>query len=290
MFRSDLRSTPFLFLGVLTLLLLASPIPVGAQCSDAGVCSIGSTSTGGTGSIQFTYVFGTSGKEDDLTYHTMQIEGTFSPMENSMVSIMLPWHQARGTAGTASGVGDLVILWDQTLTRNGGERLSFQVGGKFGTGGVNRGGLPQAYQPGLGTNDLLLGIVYEDVSWHFAAGYQLSGGRCGNAIDRLKRGDDLFGRGGYTVPLGEASAGLELLAVKRLRESSVLRPASGGSGFVFVPGSAQFQLNMVARVTYPLTQNLDLRGLAAVPLRNRNVNVDGLTRSVTLSVGVRTRF
>jgi len=203
------------------------------------------------------------------------------------MTVRFPWSRISGPLGYASGIGDLTLLWSQTVWKVNADQVSVQIGGKFATGNANSANLPQAYQPGLGTNDFLFGVSYGTEPWLFAVGYQLSRGRSNNSITRLQRGDDLLARIGFTTHIDDLIVGLELLTIKRLQESSVLNPvnAAGGS-FIAVSGSDQFQANFLARVSLPLSEPYSLAGLAAVPLRSRSVNVDGLTRSITLSVGI----
>ena len=268
-------------------LLMSCSYALFAQCSDAGVCVIGSKRTMPGHQLGASYVFGKSGKTDDLIIHSIQIEGGIQFFPHSRLVVLLPWSRINGPLGYASGLGDITVLWNQGVCEMLGNQLSVQIGAKFATGDANSSNLPQAYQPGLGTNDLLLGISYETEPWLFALGYQLSRGRSDNAATRLRRGDDLFTRIGYKTHVDDLIVGLEILAIKRLQKSSVLDPAvAGGSSFIDVSGSDQFQANLLLTLSLPLSESFSLRSHIAVPLRSRRVNVDGLTRSVTLSVGV----
>jgi len=257
------------------------------QCSDAGVCSVGSGNAVSGHHIGASYVLGKSGKTDDLTIHSIHLEGGIQLSPDSRLTILLPWSQTHGPSGTASGIGDLTILWNQAVWGDNGNTINAQVGGKFATGEVNSGDLPQAYQPGLGTNDLLLGLTFEANPWLFAAGYQVSRGRSSNQITRLKRGDDALARMGYTAEVNDLTVGLELLLIKRLHTSSVLDTSVAGGSFIDVSGSDQFQANILSSVSMPLSESFSLRGLVAVPLRSRDINIDGLTRSFTVGLGLK---
>jgi hypothetical protein len=258
-----------------------------AQCSDAGVCVVGSRHALMGHRVSVGYVFGKSGKTDDLTIHSFQIEGDIQLFHDSRLTVRLPWSRTSGPLGHTGGIGDLTLLWNQTVWEAIGGQLSVQAGGKFATGNANSADLPQAYQPGLGTNDLLLGISYDTEPWLFAFGYQRSRERSNNSITRLQRGDDLLARIGYNTHAGDLTVGLEILAIKRLQEASVLNAAiAGGNSFTTISGSDQFQANLLATVSLPFSESYSISGFAAVPLRGRNVNVDGLTRSITLSVAI----
>jgi hypothetical protein len=275
----------------LAVLSLFTPYTLISQCSDAGVCVISSRRTPTGHQLSVSYVFGRSGKADELTIHTIQIGGEVRIFKDSRLVVVLPWLHITGPSGSASGMGDLTVLWDQSVLHLSPGRFSVQLAGKFATGTTNSDNLPQAHQPGLGTNDLILGISLESDPWLMAVGYQLSRGRSSNSITRLKRGDDVFARLGYKIQVEEFSPGLEILAIKRLEESSVLDPAATSSGsFVNVAGSDQFQVNILGTLSFAFDDNIGLRSSVALPLRNRRVNVDGLTRSLTLSVGAQYSF
>jgi len=271
----------------ISILLAAANTAVVAQCSDAGVCTIGSKHTSLSHQVGVSYVFGASGKTDDLTFHSVVMEGTVQLFEDARVVVSLPWTRVSGPLGNTSGIGDVTVLLNQRLWQDHASLLSVQIGGKLATGEDNAGSLPQSYQAGLGTNDLLLGVAYEFDGWTAAVGYQLSRARSENALTRLKRGDDLLLRLSYGGMLGDVNASAQMLAIKRLQESSVLNSAiPGGDAFVTVPESDQFQVNLLGQASLPLFENSSLQVLAAVPLLNRDVNVDGLKRTLTLSAGL----
>ena len=277
---------------ILLLLVFFLPRPSSSQCSDAGVCSIGGMEREELPiHVALGYGFGASGDPDDITFHGVQLEAGALVLPGSRLTVQVPWVAVDGPLGSASGIGDVTVLWDQRILGDYRGWLSLQVGGKFAAGAVNEGDLPQAYQPGLGTNDLLLGIAYTYDSWLVAVGYQLVGGRSDNEITRLERGDDLLGRIGYSTNYEEFDLGLEMLAIKRLSESSVRSPLYPAEDvFVTVPDSDHFQVNILGTASYPLGHRLRLNLLAALPLLQRDVNLDGRKRALTLGIGARYRL
>ncbi len=86
-----------------------------AQCSDAGACVIGHRLQSPKHQVGITYVFGKSGKNDDLTFHTTRLEGEFSLFDRSRLSVEIPYSSQSGTLGTVSGIGDPIIVWNQAL-------------------------------------------------------------------------------------------------------------------------------------------------------------------------------
>jgi hypothetical protein len=266
-------------------LLLAEPLS--AQCSDAGVCVIGSGGEQSSNILGARYVFGSSGKPDELTVHSVEVEGSVSLSSSATISIHVPWVHISGPGGAVNGVGDITALWSQRVLDSPAGKLFTQLGGRIATGKSNAGHLPQAYQPGLGTNDLLLGILYETDPWSFAIGYQLSRGRSDNAVTRLKRGDDLLARIGFQTRIDTLALRLEILGIKRLQRSSVLDTrAPENETFMEVPESDQFQINLLATLMLPVSERVGLRASVAVPVLERKVNIDGLKRSITISAGV----
>ncbi len=257
--------------------------PVFSQCSDAGVCAIGLKRSALNHEIGVSYIYGKSKPDSALSFNTVQLDATVHVLFDSRVSIALPWTRVSGPSGSVNGIGDLSVFLNQTVISDDAGVLSLQFGAKLATGLSNSGNLPQAYQPGLGTNDLILGAAYETDPWMFALGYQFSRDRSNNTATQLKRGDDLLLRAGYRHEFGEFTATTEVLAIHRLHLSSIVVP--GSNVFVEVPGSDQFQVNFLGRISYPLGM-YSVQGLLAIPILNRKVNVDGLTRSFTLSFGI----
>ena len=261
--------------------------PVFSQCSDAGVCAIGSKRSALHHEIGVSYIYGKSKPDDGLSFNTVQVDATIHVLFDSRVSILLPWTKVNGPSGSVSGIGDLSVFLNQTVRSDEAGVLSLQIGAKLATGPSNSGNLPQAYQPGLGTNDLILGASYETDPWLFALGYQFSRDRSNNTATQLKRGDDLLLRAGYRHEFEEFTVTAEVLAINRLQLSSVVVP--GSNVFAEVPESDQFQVNLLGRISYPVG-SYSVQGLVAFPILNRKVNIDGLTRSFTLSVGIQKEF
>jgi hypothetical protein len=275
---------------IIILVVLTPPL-LHAQCSDAGVCSVGKHESTLYHAVGFSYAFGKSGKEDDLKFHTIGFDATIRAFQETRLIVSLAWSSQSGPLGSTSGLGDLSLLVHHMLSRGTSGQWNIQFGGKFATGEVHGADLPQAYQSGLGTNDLLFGLSYAKDKLTAAVGYQLSRGRSENRLTRLKRGDDLMLRAGYEVTASSLRTHLELLAIKRLHKSSVRAfTVTPTEQFVEVEGSNQLQVNVVGRAIYPLADQYSLQVLAAIPLLKRDVNLDGLTRAVTVSAGIQFSF
>ena len=273
---------------IVFLILVVTGTSAFSQCSDAGVCAIGNDEPESQFSLSADLVYGKSKPEDDIRYSSLRIAANLRLSEALGISATLPYNRQTGPLGTVNGVGDLTLLLIQGLTEKPGSRLSLQAGVRVATADVNAGGLPQRYQSGLGTTDILLGMEYSAGSLTVAAGYQVSRGRSANSVDRLKRGDDVMLRGGYRMDAGALAIHGEVVLVKRLGLSSVRDTSvAGQETFVDLPGSDQLQINLIARPTYQISRILVIEAYVAVPLLNRKVNVDGLTRVLTLGAGIK---
>lgn len=260
-----------------------------AQCSDAGICQIGGHSMGDDDEVLFSvsgfYKYGYSGKEDDVQFNSFQLNINYNMFSNSSIQLLLPYNFQSGPDGKVNGIGDLVFSLNQNLMMDENSSLNGSIGIKLATGEDNKDNLPQVYQSGLGTNDVLFALNYTFNKLSFGIGYQLSGGR-NNNITRLEKGDDLLLRASYDLSFERFSITPQLLYVQPLAKSSILDTNSVGEAFVEVDKSDQPQLNFLAVLRYKIADNLSLAGDFAVPFLSQETNVDGLKRVFSASVGV----
>jgi len=262
-----------------------------AQCSDAGICQIGGHSMEDEDEVLFSisgfYKYGYSGKEDDVQFNSLQLNINYNLFSNNSIQLLVPYNFQSGPAGSVSGIGDLILSLNQNLLSDENSSLDASIGVKMATGDDNKDNLPQVYQSGLGMNDVLFALNYSYNNLSVGAGYQLSDGR-NNNITRLEKGDDLLLRASYDLSFDQSSITPQLLFIQRLSKSSVLDTASTDEeNFVEVDGSDQAQLNFLTVIEYKIDENLSLVGDFAIPFIKREVNVDGLTRSFSASVGVK---
>jgi len=261
-----------------------------AQCSDAGVCSVGHTMDDDNDNIlnvNVGYKFGSSGKEDDVKYHSFQLGTIYNVFEKTSLQLSIPYNIQSGPLGDVKRIGDLLISVTQNFISHNNSSLGASIGAKFATGEDNADNLPMAYQSGLGSNDILFALNYTYQNIGFGVGYQLAGGRNNNVI-KLERGDDLLIRASYNLLVDKFTITPQLLFIKRLAKSSILDTSSmtSSESFIEVDNSDQAQLNLLTVVQYQIDKNYFLFADFAVPFIKREVNVDGLTRSFSASVGV----
>lgn len=258
------------------------------QCSDAGICMLKNhrTEVVKRYSVGTMFVLGRSGKTEDITYSTYRVDASASLNDDVRLSVSLPYNFQSGPKGDVDGIGDAIALIHYRIFSSNEYSLSLQAGMKFGTGNANNApSLPQQYQSSLGSNDFLFGVIGSVGMYDITIGYQSAGERNNNAVTRLQRGDDLLLKVGTTIPAEPFSFAISYLLIHRLQESSV-RDTTINGAFVTVPGSAQTQLNLSTDIDVRLNDEFTLRTGIAFPLLKRNINVDGLTRAFSLTLGL----
>lgn len=282
-------------LGLLLLVIVSGySSQIIAQCSDAGVCSVGHTMGDNNDNIldvNVGYKFGSSGKEDDVKYHSFQLAAIYNVFEKTTLQISIPYNIQSGPLGDVNGIGDLLVSISQNIISDNNSSLNASIGAKFATGKDNVENLPMAYQSGLGSNDILFALNYSYNNIGFGIGYQIAGGRNKNVI-KLERGDDLLLRASYNFLLDQITIQPQILFIKRLSKSNVVNSASMApmETYIDVENSDQSQLNLLTVIQHKINKNYSLFADFAIPFIKREVNVDGLTRSFSASIGVQLNF
>lgn len=276
-----------------------------AQCSDAGICIIGKKPgyglTKNTGSFSIGSIFGATGKPFDIKIHTFRIEGDVEFSKVHRVGVSIPFGIYSGKGLSNSGIGDLSIVYSYHMQLQKTVGLTFSLGGKFATGKFNSvDSLSLAYQPGLGTNDLLVGAGLKYKNYNFAVGYQHPFGRSKNYSlinSQLKRGDDIFLRAGINETFNKINLKAEILAIKRLGKSNIFVDTAAASNaddeggttvgyFREVDGSAETQINILGTFTYNASKSVDIQMQIAKSMLQRDFNLDGLKRNFTIGLSL----
>lgn len=275
------------------ILMLLIAYDLFAQCSDAGICSLRDyqrmqETKSSRHRVGISYIYGRSGKTDDVTYHTVQLHGALTFFEGAQVSFILPYNVQSGPLGKVSGIGDVIIIWNQEVVQGDVLSLKFQAGGKFASGDANGNStLPQLYQSSLGSNDVLLGASVLLLQWDGTIGYQIAGGRNSNAVTRLLRSDDILLRVGHTLSFEKLTLHPSFLFIQRLGNSSIKNVSyPNGEEFIELPDSAPAQLNAQVEGNYSVSDIYSIEASVAFPFLQRKVNIDGLTRAITISCGM----
>ncbi len=268
-------------------LLVLLGIPLHAQCSDAGICALGHGPSLSRNQLFVAGQVGSSGSPDDLTFQAAQLKGRFQLGAATTITAVLPFGTVRGPLGSTTGLGDALLVLEQTLSEGGWGRFSGQLGARIATGQDDAGGLPQRYQLGLGSTDPLVGARFDALDWEAGLGYQRATSRSGNRAEPLKRGDDVLVHVGYRGQLGAFPASLQALAIQRLSKSNIRQP---DGTLRSLPDSDRLQVNLAGSLSYPFSASLGVEARVALPLLKRLDNTDGLKRAWTFEGAISWRF
>lgn len=316
--------------------LLLSHWALAQGCSDAGVCTAGpmgpiaSTSDSTVGDerrhfakLQFTYAIG----EQGVVIMQVQPEIGLGLTERLGVQVKVPFVAASGNLGENSGIGDVIFTMSYAFIKERYRNLTAIAGMRIPTGetspqpiektsfGPDFKPLPMPYQPGLGTQDLLLGVQYRNKRWSTALAYQhvLSQGNENlffhepwdgdpNAVKYfesayLERANDAVVRLQYAIPFRRFTLQPGALAIYHLGLDSRLEVDATPDPLDLEPfvrrdiaGSDGLTLNLTADARYDLKGNWALEASFGSPVIVREVRPDGLTRALVLSLGVRFGF
>lgn len=284
-----------IFLLFFVFTILCAQHSIYSQCSDAGICRLGShyhkEQLPNTSSISLGYVYGASGRDADLNgglnnlfYGSFRLEADIDIIKDMRMNASIPYTFVSGPLGDNNGVGDLAIIFSRSFKIESEHNLTFSLGGKLATGNVNSGdSLPQRYMPGLGTNDLIVGASYSYNNYYFGIGYQKPFGRSRNYVTRLKRGDDVLIRAGFFEKFNKVGVKAEILTIVKIQPFNVANPNSQTESFVDVDGSNEPQVNLLGTVTYQASREIALTVQAAVPFLKRDYNFDGTKRALTIA-------
>jgi hypothetical protein len=282
----DMKTTVLLILSLFSIMFSAR---ICAQDLDAGISIIGKRNEEllkkeGINKLTITNNFGIGSKnggyfkEGGFVINTITAEGDFHIYKTTRILTTLPYSIISGPAATIHGFGDMKILCTSYFPFPGIGEWGVSLGAKFSSGSADKDGLYQAYQLGLGTNDLLIGVVKNAGLVNFAVAYQHSFDRSNNGYTNLKRGDDVMLRLGITQPFKNSFLQAEVIGIKRIQKSNIFVYGSAPAQYVNVDNSNQFQVNLSGRFGYLTSRNIRLELYGNYALLKRDDNSDGLSR------------
>lgn len=307
---------------LLSLLSALCSLNAKAQCSDAGVCSIGEHTIDNDFSSTLDYRLGFSGTPDNITIHDIALSLEYSIVHVSLPFVAKTYSNATGQ-GSTSGIGDIAagvsvpIFFQRDPYSDGYSRaeellaqatsssLTLDAGIKLPTGSYINDTAKQRYETGLGTYNLIVGATfflphYKDKSegdWQFGMGFLLPIITYSNPeedIGRIYNGSSLAGKIGYSrwfsenIKLSAEAVGIQQLTETRVHALIVTEysPDPIGIGNAPIEGTDELQINLKLSGDYRLTDDIGLQAWAAIPILERNSNLDGLKRSFTFSLGL----
>ncbi|MBK7966241.1 MAG: transporter [Bacteroidetes bacterium] len=304
---------------ILTLVILSalSNSKLNAQgCSDAGVCSVGSSHVAGydssdveraASSVSLTTSFGMG--EQGTTVLQVIPELNIGILKNLSWQARIPFMSISGNLGDVSGIGDIVTGLNFELNKNATSNTSLYAGVKIPLSESNKQdknrSLPMPYQVGLGTFDFLGGISHRMNNFQATIGYQhvLDNGnknRFTRAMwsdnadaqkyfesDGFIRGNDASFKLEYHFDMNKVKIAPGVLAIYRLNKDQAL-----DENFVHqdIKGSDGVTLNIVGNANYEIGKKSSLRAQLGFPVVVREVRADGLTRSLVFNLGYYINF
>jgi len=259
-----------------TISLVVVMMPLFGECADAGVCQLSKAPSAHAERWRADVHLDVASGGDGIDYVTLSPRLSFTLWTSTVVSAVLPYLDLDGPDGDANGIGDSMVTLRQEWAASDTLMVSLIAGVRLPTGDDNANpGLPQGYQLGLGSIDVLGGIGGQWRSLSVTFAYQAAGDPNDLEGTHLQRGDDVALSGDVAPRLGHWQPQIGLVAVHRLDESTI----DAGSGRTPVVNSDGMQVNLRGGVTWTPRQQVDLGFSFAKALLSRESNVDGLTRS-----------
>lgn len=271
---------------VLSLIILYSGSSF-AQCSDGGICVIGSKhrkSEKPRSNVNFEYSLGMSGKADeystDYTVHQFKFGTDFALSDKVTLSAVLPIMSVvygSPNISTDNGLADGTVMATYTLPTGKLKNISFMGGLKLATSKIDPDKF--GFFNAQGTNDLLLGVDYNYSFFNVSGGAQIPLTNYEKDGIIFKRGADVMLRAGYQRKADDLFVRFEVIGIKKLNKSSISKGSYTSEG----PDSDFFQLNIMGGLMYYFTNDFSSGLNLYLPMLKRNENSDGTRRTFTVS-------
>ena len=274
-----------------------------SQCSDAGICTLGSTHKQedveeiNKSNISFYYSYGNSGSDYKISYNTFKLSGNIYVADNTAIAFNIPYMIQNSTffsSKSRKGLGDAILTVRQDLLISKSQVLSLQGGLKAATSKISEEDF--RYTNGYGTNDVLLSVNYFHSFINAGVAAQIPVSSYNDDLYEFKRGPDLMLRLGYLRTINNLNIKLEVLGIKRLTKSEITyKTTSGTSSTVLntpieIADSDFLQINVGAGLLIDIDKNYSVDFGFAVPLLKRDDNSDGTKRAFTGQVGFVYKF
>ena len=281
-------------------------------CSDAGVCSVGSshsissdtsaTSVEATSSVSITASIGMG--EQGVTIFQILPEINIGITQKLSWQARIQFMSINGNLGEVSGIGDVVTGLSYELMKNTTSKTTLYGGVKIplsdGNEKEKNKSLPMPYQVGLGTFDFIGGVSQRINNFQATIGYQhvLDNGNKNQFTreiwsvnaDAQKyfesngfiRGNDASFKLEYNFKMNKMNISPGVLAIYRLNKDQILDTNNVHQD---IKGSDGITLNIVGNAMYEIGKKSTLRAQFGFPIVVRDVRADGLTRSLVFNLG-----
>ncbi len=285
------------FILVITLLIsFIQGSTLQAQCSDAGVCVVGSDHSSGFRSksprnnINFDYSLALSGNPDKITYNLFRFSSEiYLDNEYSVfISVPLQFETSKVYNANNGGLGDVLLMLNKSFAMQSNNFFNLQIGAKLPTSSIAKRNF--LYFNGYGTLDIIAGASCTFSNFNFGLFAQLPVTTFKEDLYNFERGADIMLRGAYKFYLDDWAIKLECLAIKRLKESSLTVKTFTPNVTIPITNSDFFQLNGIVGAEYKINRDFLIDLNAAVPFLQRKENSDGTKRAFTIQTGIKYSF
>lgn len=298
---------------ILILLIVSTHDNIRAQgCSDAGVCSIGSShsitddstsiDSSATSSVSLTASLGMG--EQGVSIFQIIPELNIGITKKISLQARIPFMAISGNLDDVTGIGDVVMGLSFIANKKSSTNTVIYGGIKIPLSDANKKeknqSLPMPYQVGIGTLDFIGGISHSFYNWQTTVGYQhvLNNGNKNEFTRSLWaenkdaqkyfesngfiRGNDASLNVEYNFKIKKVSIAPGVLAIYRINKDQILNT---NNVHYAIKGSDGITLNITGDATYEIGKKSTLRFQLGFPVIVRDVRADGLTRSFVLNLG-----
>jgi hypothetical protein len=277
-------------------------------CSDAGFCSVGAMQHRDTIRHELS-VGGTYEKADfgiAVTNPFIQYNANLNRYWSA--SARVNFRYAHDGTRCVSGLGDVFASINYRLElKDDNQELHFTLGGKAPLSKPDQTRLafqslglatPMDFQTTLGTYDIILGVTYKykKLSTSIAFQQPLTSTEDWYYQDYKRKGDLLVKPSYWFTPFKNFTVTPSIMAIYRLGEDefTTFRNADGTFNLITDQNLQKFNiadtggltLNAMSEFKYVFAEDYHVTLMAAVPLVNRKVIVDGLRRSYVFALSV----
>lgn len=259
-----------------------------SQCSDAGICIIGSEhnkSGSQKSSINFEYSYGQSGNETydeyEYTVHEFKFGGNFVFSKTFSLTAVLPFMSVVYNSShllSRNGIADATVLANYHIPAGKLKNFTLMGGLKLATSGLEHDKF--GYFNAQGSNDIILGADFNYSFLNLSAGFQIPFSNFEDDGVKFKRGPDFMFRAGYLRKADDLLIKFEVLGIKRLVESEY---SSSNLTSSKIKDSDFFQLNILGGLMYNFSKDLSGGINLFLPMLKREDNSDGTKRSFTVA-------
>jgi len=237
-----------------------------------------------TSSLSLQYSLGFSGTPEDITYHAVRLGSDIVITKEFSLGIVVPFYAQVFTSSNNhadGGVGDAFVMGNYSIPTGKKQSLLLQGGFKVNTSSINK--YEFTYTNAQGTNDLLLGGVYNISFFNLSGGFQVPLTNYEDGDFEFKRGADFMIKAGIKHYINKFGLSFDVLGIKRLSKSEVTQTGVTTE----IDNSDFFQLNLLGGAAYKLSSNVILDLNIAVPVIKRKENSDGTKRVFSVNTGIR---